>query len=143
MNICEYGIPKDNSIFCNELKENCTFIRWCYNQQCVKNTDGYINCKVRSELMSKKDKKNDNINIESTPNEEIKLDLDSENFKEEYCHVLWKKTHAFGIEFQNCGISIHVNEKHVLDIDKIKDTIKIKYKGKIGTPSFEYHPVYD
>lgn len=85
-------------------------------------------------------------NIEK--NNDIDFNIDNENFeliefKEEFCPILWKKVHSFAFDFQNYGISVHVQNEHMLDMDKIKDIIRIKYKGQIGTSSFEYHPIYE
>ncbi len=48
MKLCEYGTHKydgvSHSLFCNLIKNNCCFIRYCVEQQCIKMTSSYINC---------------------------------------------------------------------------------------------------
>ena len=67
-----------------------------------------------------------------------------ESYQEESCPILWIKPTAFGFSFQGYGISEHTSNGHILDSEKInKDFITIKYKGQIGTPSFEYHIIYN
>ena len=139
--ICEYGLIKDdNNIFCNLINDNCTFVRWCYNGQCIKNTDGYINCKVRSKEMSNKLDKNDDIGI-NKDNEVIddvkKLENDDEKIimpiklKEEICKVLWIKSNKFAVSFYDYGITIDGS------INNEKDNIKVKYEGEIGKSDFK------
>lgn len=153
---CEYGVIKQNSIYCNLINDNCTFVRWCYNSQCIKNTYGYTNCKFRSEEMSKKNK-NDTENVEFTLNEEI-IEVDSASeyiesgeyiynkikYKEEICEILWVKPTCFAIDFKGYGISFHVKDGHILDTDKINNNfIKVRYESNIGNSDFKIFPCYE
>lgn len=79
-------------------------------------------------------------NIELDNNE---VGINEVKYKEEYCPVLWKKIHAFAIDYQGYGISFHTSDEHFLDTSKIKDVIKVNYIGEIGEPSFKIFPVYE
>lgn len=140
--LCELGISTDNDILCSILNEICLCRRWCTTCECIKNSEGYINCTVRSENMAKqKEIKDENVLPEIV--EDIILEPENDSYIEEYCLVLWKKDHAFGINFHEDGISFHTKETNYLDISLIKDIIKVKYKGEYGSPSFEIHPIYE
>jgi hypothetical protein len=71
------------------------------------------------------------------------LEFKELEYIEERCNVLWKHEHNFAFDFKGYGVSVHVNKEHVLDIEKIKDIIKIKYLGEIGTPNFQYFVIYE
>lgn len=143
--LCEYGEVKDNSIFCNRVNSNCVFVRWCTTLECIKNSEGYKTCKARTEVkpeMKEKDRVEIKTkNIESM--EEPTLKIDKNDYIEEYCQIIWKKEHAFAIDFYGYGLSFHTkNDENYFDDFLIGDTIKLKYKGKIGETDFEIHPVY-
>lgn len=145
MSVCENGVKKSNgiynSIFCNILKDNCTFVRWCINEQCIKNTDNYIDCRVRSGNMLKTKKDIiDEFESEVIDNSVVENEIE---YKEEICKVLWIKEHAYCVDFQGYALSFHTSNEHMLDIEKIKDTIIIKYIGTIGKIDFKYFPVYE
>lgn len=138
--LCEFGEVHDNSIFCKQVNDNCGFVRWCTTAECVKNSDGYKTCVVRTKNMSKQKETKKNIEIiESELIEENKDDL----FIEDYCTVLWKKDHSFGIDFLGYGVSFHTKDDNYLDTSFVGNTIKVKYKNIIGSPDFEIHPVYE
>lgn len=80
---------------------------------------------------------------ESAPDEFVEIDsVVQEEFEEDICKVLWIKKNAFGIDFQGCGISIHVSENHILDNEKIGEFIKVRYKSSIGKSDFQVFPIY-
>ena len=100
--------------------------------------------------------KKKNIKDESAPNEEILVDSVEETeiieevkqvknikpkLKEEVCNVLYVKDKMFAISFQGNGISIHT--EHLIDKEKIKDFIIVKYEGEIGKSNFKLYPVYE
>ena len=136
--ICEYGVYHQLDIHhiikCNVINENCAFVRWCSVDQCIKNTDGYINCKVRSEEMSRKIIEQENI-IESTPNGKLEEKF---KLKEENCKVIWVKQNSFAVDFKGYGISFD------LDVGKkVNEYIKIQYESEIGKSDFKAYPIYE
>lgn len=135
---CEYGEAKDNSIFCKQVNDRCVFSRWCTTSECLKNSEGYKTCVVRTESMAKP---SNNKNVKISEKKEIEKKIN--DFIIEYFPIIWKKDHAFAIEFYGYGISFHVSEDNYLDNYLIGDTMKIKYKGNIGTTDFEIHPIYE
>ena len=142
--LCEYGVYQTKGIHhilkCNLINDNCTFIRWCGENQCIKNTDSYLNCKVRRKEMSNKLDKNDDIGI-NKDNEVIddikKLENDDKKIiipiklKEEICKIIWIKSNKFAVSFNDYGITIDGS------INNDKDNIKIKYEGEIGKSDFK------
>lgn len=145
--LCELGTPTDNDILCSISNEICLCRRWCTTSECIKNSEGYKICVVRSENMAKqKEIKNEDILpeiIDEIIEEEIILESKNDPYIEEYCPVLWKKDHAFSIDFHNYGISFHTKDDNYLDTSFVGNTIKVKYKNIIGSPDFEIRPVYE
>ena len=145
--LCEYGKATETSIFCTRSKENCILVRWCTTCDCLKNSEGYILCKVRNKTMEKIEEK-DTIEEEvessdiETETEKFSTDKD-DSYIEEYCPVIISGDHIFGVDFHGFGISFSVKEENYLDDTLIGETIKVKYKGEIGKPDFEIHPVYE
>lgn len=146
--VCEFGENIGGSIFCKVSNNICLRTRWCYTNECIRNTDGYTDCKDRDkgmkdkEIIKEKPNYTDNTKEIDEELDDIMVKKSEDSFVEDYFPVLWKKDHAFAIDFYGYGISFHTKDYSFLDTSLIGDIIKVKYSGKIGEEDFVIHPVY-
>ena len=130
--LCENGIHLtdgvSHSLKCKIINDNCTFIRWCINDNCIKMTPLAIKCRHRGEIMKEKEigKVKEQIDFKNNIKNSI---------KEEVCKVCFIKGNKLILDFKGYGIEIILDDN--FDKSKIKNNINVKYKSDIGKYDFE------
>jgi len=130
--LCENGIHLtdgvSHSLKCKIINDNCTFIRWCINDNCIKMTPLAIKCRHRGEIMKEKEigKVKEQIDFKNNIKNSI---------KEEVCKVCFIKGNKLILDFKGYGIEIILDDN--FDKSKIKNNINVKYKSDIGKSDFE------
>ena len=86
--------------------------------------------------MSKKLEQKDNNELISNDviieeNNIIEKEIIKPQLKSETCKIIWIKDNIFAISFKDYGLTISGS------IDKLKDSVEIKYEGKIGKSDFK------
>jgi len=137
--LCENGIyltdGVSHSLKCKIINDNCTFIRWCVNDNCLKMTPLANKCRYRGEIMKEKE-----IEIVKDVDLEVKEQIDfkkniKNSIKEEICKVCFIKDNKLMLDFKGYGIEIILDDN--FDKSKIKNNINVKYKSDIGKYDFE------
>ena len=137
--LCENGIHLtdgvSHSLKCKIINDNCTFIRWCINDNCLKMTPLANKCKHRGEIMKEKETEIvKDIDIEVKEEIDFKKNIKN-NIKEEICKVCFIKGDKLILDFKGYGIEIILDDN--FDKSKIKNNISVKYKSDIGKHDFE------
>jgi len=140
LTLCENGIHLFDgvchSLKCNIINDNCTFIRWCVSDNCLKMTPLANKCKYRGEIVKEKEDNEivKDVKLIVTEKENSKLILNN-IIKEQVCKVCFIKGNKLMLDFKDYGIEIILDNN--FDKFKLKNTIKVKYEGEIGNPDFK------
>jgi len=140
--LCENGVHISDgvchSLKCKVINDNCTFIRWCTSDSCVKMTQLANKCRYRGDTMVKKKEiveviteeifKEDNTN-------DLEEVINKSEIKEEICKVCFIKKNKIMLDFKGYGIEVILRD----DFDKfnIGKFITVNYKSDIGKSDFE------
>ena len=138
---CEYANVKSKFILCEIQNKECVLVRWCVNEQCLKNSDNYKKCRIRSDDVGKKKNKIQEKDIivekeqkENDVENNVDINIDEKKYKEIKCKVIRVKKDKISISFKGYGVTLKI-DNNPLNIED--GHIKVKYLSDIGKSDFQ------
>lgn len=128
--LCEYSkdISGNNQVqlLCIITNQACGYYRWCSNDQRIKMTDKYSECRIRGEKMKEVKPKQD---VETKVEKEV---ISNSNIKtnSEICKVVLSKDGDIYFNMSDCGLKYKFNAN-------VGDNVKVEFKSEIGKADFE------